>query len=102
MLEYTILCVIAIFVVVYLDRKFETKVLHSIRYNKTRRRNFILAVCLQLIFDNITVWRGLWIFNHKELLGIFLPFIPLENLIFGVCLFLQTAIFYEKFKGHSS
>ncbi len=57
----------------------------------------IAFVAFQLVFDNFFTARGLWLFDPTSLLGIFLPFIPIENLLFGFCLFSCTIILYEHF-----
>jgi lycopene cyclase domain-containing protein len=58
-----------------------------------------LSIFFQLIFDNIMTWAGLWEFDFSQTLGLSLPFIPLENLLFGLALALFMVAGWEKAKG---
>ncbi|MEM4554520.1 MAG: lycopene cyclase domain-containing protein [Candidatus Anstonellaceae archaeon] len=59
------------------------------------------AICLffQLIFDNLMTWVGLWVFDPAQILGILLPFIPAENLAFGLALMIATIASWELSKS---
>ncbi|MEM3555143.1 MAG: lycopene cyclase domain-containing protein [Candidatus Micrarchaeia archaeon] len=99
MKEYTILCIVSLVLVFLADSIMKTKV---------RERKFFLcalalALITQLVVDNITAWRGFWSFNEEMILGIHLPVIPFENLLFGISLFYATIISWERgsmFKYH--
>ncbi len=58
-----------------------------------------LSISFQLIFDNIMTWAGLWEFDFSQTLGLSLPFIPLENLLFGLALALFIVASWEKANG---
>ncbi|MEM4347993.1 MAG: lycopene cyclase domain-containing protein [Candidatus Anstonellaceae archaeon] len=62
-----------------------------------RKLAIAASVCIffQLIFDNLMTWAGLWIFDPGQVLGIWLPFIPIENLAFGLALMFATVAFWE-------
>ncbi|MBI4361501.1 lycopene cyclase domain-containing protein [Candidatus Micrarchaeota archaeon] len=68
-----------------------------------RRKTVLVAVSMaalaQVVFDNVTVAAGFWEFNDAATLGIRIPFMPLENLFFGLALFLFTIFFFEHFKN---
>ncbi|MBI2444820.1 lycopene cyclase domain-containing protein [Candidatus Micrarchaeota archaeon] len=53
------------------------------------------AALAQLVFDNLTVARGFWHFNDAAVSGIRIPFMPVENLFFGMALFLFTVLAWE-------
>ncbi len=74
----------------------------NLKFNPVFRKNQTaimvatgIVVVAQLVFDNLTVATGFWHFNDAATLGIRIPFMPLENLFFGLALFLFTALFWE-------
>ncbi len=80
----------------------------NLRFNPVFRQNqkaVFLAVSVaavaQLVFDNITAWRGFWHFNEAATLGIRIPFMPVENLFFGLSLFLFTILFWERVSNNN-
>lgn len=67
----------------------------------------LLALCLvaaffQIIFDNYMTWLGLWSFDFSKTLGIKIPIIPLENLIFGIDLAIASVASWEWLKTGKS
>ncbi len=54
-----------------------------------------VAVLGQLAFDNYMSSLGLWQFAPQFILGILVPIIPIENLLFGASLFMLTVASYE-------
>jgi lycopene cyclase domain-containing protein len=91
MMEYTALCVISIVAVFFADSFLKTGV--------ARRKAFWYALALtiltQLVADNLTAWRGFWNFNEQAMIGVRVPVIPFENLLFGVALFYSSIISWE-------
>ena len=91
MIEYTLLCIVALAAAYFFDHLLETRV--------GRRRAFLYALAMalltQLVVDNLTAWRGFWNFNRDMMLGMRVPVIPLENLLFGIALFYSTIISWE-------
>lgn len=72
------------------------------RYNpKFKSSAFLLitlvAIMAQLIMDNLTVWRGFWFFNEIHSIGVKVPFIPIENVGFGLALCWFVVLFFEIF-----
>lgn len=57
-----------------------------------------ISVFFQLIFDNYFTYLGLWIFDFSHTIGILLPVIPLENLLFGIALTIATVASWESLK----
>jgi lycopene cyclase domain-containing protein len=55
-----------------------------------------IGLLLQLIFDNMMTAQGLWIFDFSKTLGIAVPIIPLENLLFGAALILASIWSWER------
>ncbi|MCX8174774.1 MAG: lycopene cyclase domain-containing protein [Candidatus Micrarchaeota archaeon] len=53
------------------------------------------ALFFQLVFDNLMTAQGLWVFDFSHTLGIAVPTIPLENLLFGLALALATVVSWE-------
>ncbi|MDP2666793.1 MAG: lycopene cyclase domain-containing protein [Candidatus Diapherotrites archaeon] len=94
-MEYTIWVSLALFGVWMLDLILETKVIRP-----TRRLVFTTGIFLvfQLVFDNLFTSQGIWRFNPNAVLGIYLPIIPLENLLFGTALLWSTLILYTQFQ----
>ena len=88
---YTIAVVAALVAVFLSDRALGTRV-----YQK---KGFALALgmalAFQLLFDNGMASIGFWQFNPAVTLGVFVPFIPLENLGFGAALFWTVCVLYE-------
>jgi lycopene cyclase domain-containing protein len=91
MREYTLLCIIALIAVYLADHLLKTKV----GSRKTFLYALVLALLTQLVFDNLTAWRGFWNFNEQMMLGIRVPLIPFENPLFGIALFYSTIISWE-------
>jgi len=91
MIEYTLLCIVALAAAYFFDHLLETRV--------GRRRAFLYALAMalltQLVVDNLTAWRGFWNFNMYMTLGVGIPVIPLENLLFGTALFYASVISWE-------
>jgi lycopene cyclase domain-containing protein len=91
MKEYTILCILTLAAVFIADSVLKTRV--------ARRKVFyyVLAFALltQLIVDNLTTWAGFWNFNEQTMIGVRVPVIPFENLLFGVALFYSSIISWE-------
>lgn len=54
-----------------------------------------IAASAQLVFDNLTVWRGFWHFNNAATLSVRIPWMPVENLLFGLALMLFTVLAWE-------
>jgi len=91
MMQYTLAVFIGFFLVIGFDRILRTNV---IRPSSQMIYTTIIFLAFQLVFDNYFTIQGLWVFNPSETLGIFLPFIPVENLIFGVEMLWFTLIVY--------
>lgn len=94
MMQYTLAVSVAFFLVIALDRALRTRI---IRPTPQMIYTTIIFLVFQLIFDNYFTAQGLWVFNASETLGIFLPFIPIENLLFGVEMLWFTLIVYTYF-----
>lgn len=58
-----------------------------------------IVVFFQLIFDNIMTAVGLWVFDFSHTIGLAVPFIPVENLVFGLALMLATISSWEANKN---
>ena len=88
-MEYFILSIVSIIIASFL----------ALRIAKLDPKAIILvcaiSVFFQLIFDNYFTYLGLWVFDFSHTLGILLPVIPLENLIFGISLTLATVASWE-------
>jgi lycopene cyclase domain-containing protein len=93
-----LLCIIALIVVFLADSLLKTKV----RGRKAFLCTLALAILTKLVVDNITTWRGFWSFNSDMTLGIRVPVIPFENLLFGISLFYSSVISWEFSKRHSA
>ncbi|QLJ52766.1 MAG: lycopene cyclase domain-containing protein [Candidatus Fermentimicrarchaeum limneticum] len=91
MIEYALRCIVVLAAVYLFDHLLKTRV--------GRRRTFLYALAMalltQLVVDNLTAWRGFWNFNRDAVLGVRVPVIPLENLLFGIALFYSTIISWE-------
>lgn len=59
-----------------------------------------IIVFAQLVADNWAAARGFWVFNDSVTVGVRVPVIPLENLLFGTALFLCTVFFWEWFSAN--
>lgn len=92
MMQYTLAVSIGFFLVIALDRALRT---HIIRPTPRMIYTTLTFLTFQLIFDNFFTAQGLWVFNASETVGIFLPFIPIENLFFGAEMLWFTLIVFE-------
>ena len=98
MMQYTLAVSIGFFLVIALDRALRTRI---IRPTPRVMYTTLTFLVFQLIFDNFFTAQGLWIFNRAETAGIFLPFIPIENLLFGVEMLWFTLILYTHLQKKS-
>ncbi len=96
MTEYTIAVILAASFLFFLDKKLKTNVIRPTwRFIQTG----LVFLIAQLVFDNLFTYFGIWEFNPQHVLGIFVPFIPLENLVFGQVLLWFTLVTYTHFGG---
>lgn len=93
MTEYTLAVIVGFWVVVALDRVLQTKI---IRFTPRLFYTTLVFLIFQLILDNYFTAQGLWTFNTSETLGIMVPFIPLENLFFGMEMLWTVLILYSR------
>lgn len=93
-MQYTVLAMIALALTLALAirAKLPAKPLIALAF---------IAVISQLIFDNIMASAGLWKFDFSQTLGIAVPVIPLENLMFGLALAIATVVSWEKRKNQA-
>ena len=94
MTEYTFAVVVGFLVVIALDRVLQTKI---IRFTPRLFYTTLVFLVFQLMLDNYFTAQGLWAFNTNETLGIMIPFIPLENLFFGMEMLWFTLILFSFF-----
>ena len=92
MMQYTLAVSIGFFLVMALDRALRTNI---IRLTPQLVFTTLIFLAFQLIFDNYFTTLGIWTFNMSETLGIFVPFIPIENLFFGIEMLWFTLILFE-------
>lgn len=93
MMEYTITALVVLAIVLALDHfLLQTRIITL--SNKRLWKTTAVFVLFQFVFDNYFTWKGLWVFDRTQVIGIFLPFIPIENLLFGMELLWLTLIFY--------
>ncbi len=96
-MEYTLAIIVAGFFIGILDAVLQTHIV--LRPNQIFWKTAITFLLFQLIFDNLFTYWGVWSFNSAETIGIFVPFIPIENLFFGLEMLCFTLIFYQKIKN---
>ncbi|MBI5226137.1 lycopene cyclase domain-containing protein [Candidatus Micrarchaeota archaeon] len=92
MMEYTVAAVMMFLVALGLNLKFNPV------FQQNKKAVIValaVAALAQLIFDNMTVWRGFWRFNDAATVGLRIPFMPVENLLFGLALMLFTVLAWE-------
>lgn len=95
MMEYTLATVVGLLFVFVLDYLvLRTKI---IRFTPPMVYTTIIFVIFQLVFDNLFTWQGLWVFNTDETIGVLVPFIPIENIFFGVEMLWFTLILFSFF-----
>jgi lycopene cyclase domain-containing protein len=76
---------------------------HLLHLANTRLlKTSVIFLLFQLLFDNYFTWKGLWVFDPHAVMGIFLPFIPIENLFFGLELLWMSMLLYQFFLAPSS
>ena len=92
-MEYSLISVIVFFFSAY----------YAIAVVKVDKKSLV-AACLisaffQLIFDNYMTSLGLWVFDFSFTFGIAVPYIPVENLLFGTSLAIATIASWERLKA---
>ncbi|MCX8198123.1 MAG: lycopene cyclase domain-containing protein [Candidatus Micrarchaeota archaeon] len=87
-MEYTIVSALVAFALIYAALRQKIQLAPLLLASA-------ISLSFQLVFDNLMTAAGLWSFSRSHTLGIFLPFIPLENLAFGLSLMLATIILWE-------
>ncbi len=55
-----------------------------------------ISLFFQLIFDNYMTSLGLWSFDFSKTIGLAVPVIPVENLMFGIALTIATVASWER------
>lgn len=95
--EYTLASLLGLLIVLILDRA------SGLRVSSTREYLPALGLALfaQLVSDNLLVWRGFWAFNDAMNSGVRLPYLPVENLLFGTALFTATLLAWAWFSKGS-
>lgn len=98
MYEYT-LTVIGVFaLLLVLDHSLLQSRVISIS-NKRLWKTTAVFVAFQLVLDNFFTAQGLWTFDPHRVIGIYVPFIPLENLFFGAELLWFVIVLYQFFRA---
>lgn len=92
MMEYTALCVMSIVAVFLADSALKTGVM---RKRRALLCALVVSILTQLVVDNLTAWRGFWSFSGQTMIGIRVPVIPFENLLFGIALFYASTVSWE-------
>ena len=97
MYEYTLVALIALLFIIILDRKLlRTRI---IAWKNSRLwKTTAVFVLFQLVLDNYFTAKGLLVFNPHTVIGIYLPFIPIENILFGIELLWLSIILYSFFQ----
>ena len=98
MISYTVASLFMFSVALALNARFNP----VFRSKRIVLATLAVAALAQLVADNLTVLRGFWHFNDAATLGIRIPFMPLENLFFGLALCLFTVLFFEAFSRKRS
>ncbi len=93
MMEYTAAAVLMFAVALGLNLKFNPVFQQN---HMAAMVALAVAALAQLIFDNLTVWRGFWQFKQAAISGVLLPWMPVENLLFGLALMLFTVLVWER------
>ena len=93
MMGYTHAVIAGMIVILLLDQfLLRTRIITL--HNKRLWKTTAVFVVFQLVFDNYFTAKELWVFNPTEVIGIFLPFIPIENIFFGIVLLWLSIILY--------
>lgn len=95
MMEYTLTVGVFLVFLFVLDHVLNTRVLRL--SNRPFWSTALIFAAFQLVLDNYFTQAGIWKFNHTEVIGIFIPFIPIENLVYGFELLALTIILYSFF-----
>ncbi len=95
MMEYTLVVGIFLAFLLVLDTILHTRVLRL--SNRPFWITALIFAAFQLVLDNYFTQIGIWTFNREEVIGIFVPFIPIENLVYGFELLALTIILYSFF-----
>jgi lycopene cyclase domain-containing protein len=95
MMEYTWSVGIFLIFLLALDRALDTRVLRL--SNRSFWITALIFAGFQFVLDNYFTRTGIWTFNSAEVIGVFIPFIPIENMVYGFELLALTIILYSFF-----
>jgi lycopene cyclase domain-containing protein len=91
-MEYTLISIVVLLASLY----------YALAVVRLPEKHLLIAVSIsvffQLIFDNYTTSLGLWSFDFTQTLGLAVPIIPLENLLFGAALAISTIASWERIR----
>ena len=93
MYEYTLATLGVMALLLALDKWLLRTHIITLRNTRLWKTTAVFAI-FQLVLDNYLTAQGLWIFDPHRVMGIYLPFIPIENILFGVELLWMTLLFY--------
>ncbi len=88
---YTYNSINAILLSILLDRCLETHIMQKKKFW------FLMTIVMIMtyIFDNTLIRIGVYSFNSKAILNIFIPFAPIENYFMSFSLISGNVILYE-------
>ena len=73
-----------------------------LQYKDIFKRVLLISIPLYLVWDNLEVYFLAWRFNSEKIFGIYLPYSPIESLLFTITVVLiissVTVLLYEKRK----
>ncbi len=95
MMEYSFILLGVLLFLVGLDRTLGTRILRRDNYPFWKTA-FVFAA-FQWVFDNYFTFIGIWRFDSAQTMGVFIPFIPVENMVYGFELLALTVILYSFF-----
>lgn len=90
--EYTFFAFSSLVIILLFDYSAKT---HLVRLKKFWFFHGVVFV-LTLIFDNYAIYKGIYSYDSKHILGILLPYAPLEDFLFGFSLITLNLILYER------
>ena len=92
MISYSLAVLLALLSLIVGDHLLRTRVMEF--QNKAFWKTAGIFAVFQFVFDNLFTAVGVWRFDAAQTLGVFIPFIPVENMVYGFVLLGWTIVLF--------
>lgn len=61
---------------------------------------YFIVFIIGTIWDNFAVWKGIWNYPGKGIVGLFIGLIPIEDYVFAIITSFTVLVFYKAIQKH--